>query len=334
MGSSGSSEGGLLPVCPNSEEKDAREGGGGRVGSNYGGGFHTLMDGFADEEDCGEEGGQISEKKRRLTVDQVKALERSFEQDNKLEPERKVKLARELALQPRQVAVWFQNRRARWKTKQLERDYGTLKANYEALMNSYESLQKEKETLVQEVRELKKKLQDAGIEATRSESRQEENEMAGKGETRETEQSKDLLLASESFKVHATIVDDRKPTVVGISHPDSVFGDVKDCSDSDSSAILNDENSPEGMHIEAAAAAAEFFPQPLLNPPFDINFSLSASPPLSSSSPSSSSLTSHRSFHQFLRIDDHNFLNSEESCNLFPDEQPASLPWYLSDQWT
>uniref|UniRef100_A0A5K1FPV7 Homeobox domain-containing protein n=2 Tax=Nymphaea colorata TaxID=210225 RepID=A0A5K1FPV7_9MAGN len=45
------------------------------------------MDGFADEEDCGEEGGQIAAKKRRLTVDQVKALERSFEQDNKLHKE-------------------------------------------------------------------------------------------------------------------------------------------------------------------------------------------------------------------------------------------------------
>ncbi|KAF3791977.1 Homeobox-leucine zipper protein [Nymphaea thermarum] len=314
-----------------SEEKD---GGGGRVGSSYGRNFQTLMDGFADEEDCGEEGGQIAEKKRRLTVDQVKALERSFEQDNKLEPERKVKLAKDLALQPRQVAVWFQNRRARWKTKQLERDYSTLKANYEALVNSYESLQKEKETLVQEVRELKEKLEESGVEARHSEIDREENEMAGKGETRATEQSKDVLLANESFKMHATTVDIRKPTVAGSPHPDSIFGDVKDSSDSDSSAILNDENSPEGMHIEAAAAAAEFFPQPLLNPPFEINFSLSASPPLSSSSPSSSSLSSHRSFHQFLRIDDHNFLNSEESCHLFPEEQPASLPWYLSDQWT
>ncbi|KAF3791397.1 putative AC transposase [Nymphaea thermarum] len=49
--------------------------------------FDGWFIGFANEEDCGEEGGQIAEKKRRLTVDQVKALERSFEQDNKLHKE-------------------------------------------------------------------------------------------------------------------------------------------------------------------------------------------------------------------------------------------------------
>ena len=33
----------------------------------------------------------LSEKKRRLRVDQVKALEKNFELENKLEPERKTK---------------------------------------------------------------------------------------------------------------------------------------------------------------------------------------------------------------------------------------------------
>lgn len=112
--------------------------------------FQTMFDGL-DEEGCVEESGQIVEKKRRLSVDQVKALEKNFEVENKLEPERKVKLAQELGLQPRQVAVWFQNRRARWKTKQLERDYGILKANYETLKLNYDAIQHDNEALLKEV---------------------------------------------------------------------------------------------------------------------------------------------------------------------------------------
>ncbi|GBG58849.1 hypothetical protein CBR_g248 [Chara braunii] len=88
-----------------------------------------------------------AERKRRLTADQVHSLERNFEMENKLDPERKMQLARELCLQPRQVAVWFQNRRARWKTKQLERDHDALKCKID-------QLQAENETLRMEVRRL------------------------------------------------------------------------------------------------------------------------------------------------------------------------------------
>ncbi|XP_020679791.1 homeobox-leucine zipper protein HAT5 isoform X2 [Dendrobium catenatum] len=98
------------------------------------------------------------EKKRRLAVEQVKFLEKIFELDNKLDPERKIQLAKELGLQPRQVAIWFQNRRARWKTKQLEKDYEALKANYNSLKADYESLLKEKEKLQSEATHLTNKL--------------------------------------------------------------------------------------------------------------------------------------------------------------------------------
>ncbi|GAB4839942.1 hypothetical protein Ancab_020652 [Ancistrocladus abbreviatus] len=98
------------------------------------------------------------EKKRRLTAEQVQYLERSFEVENKLEPERKVQLAKELGLQPRQVAIWFQNRRARFKTKQLEKDYDLLKASYDSLKADYDTLLKEKENLKNEVAILTNKL--------------------------------------------------------------------------------------------------------------------------------------------------------------------------------
>ncbi len=91
------------------------------------------------------------EKKRRLSADQVQFLEKSFEVENKLEPERKVQLAKEIGLQPRQVAIWFQNRRARWKTKQMEKDFDVLQDSYNSLKADYESLLKEKDKLKAEV---------------------------------------------------------------------------------------------------------------------------------------------------------------------------------------
>jgi hypothetical protein len=108
-----------------------------------------------DHEDNGDEDLEDyfhqPEKKRRLTVDQVQFLEKSFEVDNKLEPERKTQLAKDLSLQPRQVAIWFQNRRARWKTKQLEKDYEVLQASYDSLKADYDNLLKERNELKAEV---------------------------------------------------------------------------------------------------------------------------------------------------------------------------------------
>ncbi|KAL3525949.1 hypothetical protein ACH5RR_014321 [Cinchona calisaya] len=77
--------------------------------------------------------GEKKKKKKRLNLEQVVALEKSFELGNKLDPERKMQLAKSLNLQPRQVGVWFQNRRAWLKNKQLEIDYDVLKRRVELL---------------------------------------------------------------------------------------------------------------------------------------------------------------------------------------------------------
>ncbi|KAJ9181472.1 hypothetical protein P3X46_009600 [Hevea brasiliensis] len=85
----------------------------------------------------------IHEKKKRLTSDQLDSLERSFQEEIKLDPDRKMKLSRELGLQPRQIAVWFQNRRARWKAKQLERLYDALKQEFDVVSVEKQKLQEE-----------------------------------------------------------------------------------------------------------------------------------------------------------------------------------------------
>ena len=349
---SSDSLGALMSICPTTEEHSP--------GNNhvYGREFQSMLEGL-DEEGCVEESGQIAEKKRRLSVDQVKALEKNFEVENKLEPERKVKLAQELGLQPRQVAVWFQNRRARWKTKQLERDYGVLKANYESLKHSYDSLQDDNEALLKQIRELKSKL------------KEEEN-------TESNVSVKEELIPSDSdankLLQHTTTKPPPPPSVAGSDHPTTtndlnyetfntngggvsaaataaVFPDLKDgSSDSDSSAILNEDNN----NSPNAAAISSGHGGPLLHSHHHHHHHQFMVSPSSASSaaaamlkfgnsgvncyPFSDSkailLDAQKAYQpQFVKIEEHNFFSGDEACNFFSDDQAPTLPWYCSDQW-
>ncbi|CAL9229426.1 unnamed protein product [Arabidopsis halleri] len=104
----------------------------------------------ASNEDNDEENGS-TRKKLRLSKDQSAFLEDSFKEHSTLNPKQKISLAKQLNLRPRQVEVWFQNRRARTKLKQTEVDCEYLKRCCESLTEENRRLQKE----VKELRTLK-----------------------------------------------------------------------------------------------------------------------------------------------------------------------------------
>ncbi|OMO73039.1 hypothetical protein COLO4_27297 [Corchorus olitorius] len=313
---SSDSLGALMSICPTTDENSPRN------NHIYSREFQSMLDGL-DEEGCVEESGHVSEKKRRLSVDQVKALEKNFEVENKLEPERKVKLAQELGLQPRQVAVWFQNRRARWKTKQLERDYGLLKNSYETLKVNFDSLQHDNEALLKEIKELKSKLN--GESCT-------ESNLSVKEEVIVPETDEKTLEKSDQPLEPAELMNNSNGAAV-------LFPDMKDgSSDSDSSAILNEDNnlnssnsssSPNNAAISSSAVGILQSQQHLLMSP------------TTTSSPSSMgcfnfSKSSYQSSppHTYVKMEEHNFFSTaDETCNFFSDEQPPSLHWYCPEQW-
>ncbi|KAE8701157.1 Homeobox-leucine zipper protein HOX27 [Hibiscus syriacus] len=102
---------------------------------------------FSDED----EDGVHIRKKLRLTKEQSAVLEESFKQHSTFNPKQKQALAKQLSLTPRQVEVWFQNRRARTKLKQTEVDCEFLKKCCETLTDENRRLQKE----LQELKALK-----------------------------------------------------------------------------------------------------------------------------------------------------------------------------------
>ncbi|KAL3514338.1 hypothetical protein ACH5RR_027055 [Cinchona calisaya] len=99
-------------------------------------------------EDQDEEGPR---KKLRLTKEQSLILEDSFKEHSTLNPKQKQSLANRLNLRPRQVEVWFQNRRARTKLKQTEVDCELLKKCCETLKEENRRLHKE----LQEIKAMK-----------------------------------------------------------------------------------------------------------------------------------------------------------------------------------
>ncbi|KAH0688824.1 hypothetical protein KY289_016182 [Solanum tuberosum] len=98
-------------------------------------------------------------RKRKLSEEQVNLLEWSFGDAHKLDMETKAKLASELGLDLQQVAVWFQNRRARWKKKKIEDEYSKLKSQHEITIVEKCRLETQILKMKEQLSEAKKEIQ-------------------------------------------------------------------------------------------------------------------------------------------------------------------------------
>ncbi|XP_012492121.1 homeobox-leucine zipper protein ATHB-6 [Gossypium raimondii] len=290
--------GAMMSICPISDDNQI-----------YSREFQSILDGL-DEEEGVEESGYVAEKKRRLNVDQVKALEKDFEVENKLDPGRKLKLAQQLGLRPRQVAVWFQNRRARWKTKQLEKDYGLLKNRYETLKLNYDSLQHDNQVLLKQIEEVKAKLNG-------------KNNVSVKEEVNVTKTANRTLEQSEApVEVkYESLKNNSKGSNGAI-----LFLDLKDgSSDSDSSAVLNEDNNNGSNYVGGSSSGILQSQHVWMSPTTasSLNFN------------SSSSSSSMKCFQpqQFVKMEEQNFFSADEACKFFSDEEAPSLHWYCPEHW-
>ncbi|KAL8137580.1 hypothetical protein V2J09_003581 [Rumex salicifolius] len=90
------------------------------------------------------EGGR---KKNRLSKHQSKLLEDCFRVNHSLDTKQRKALAVKLELTPRQVEVWFQNRRARRKLKQMETECEYMKRWFISLRAHNRSLKAEVDEL-------------------------------------------------------------------------------------------------------------------------------------------------------------------------------------------
>ncbi|KAF2283936.1 hypothetical protein GH714_017364 [Hevea brasiliensis] len=271
-----------------------------------------MLDGL-DEEACVEESGHVAEKKRRLSVDQVKALEKNFEVENKLEPERKVKLAQELGLQPRQVAVWFKTavpagKPSNWKetmafSKPITKLLRSILSPSNMTMKLYSKRQ---------IKEMKAKLNEENADSNVS---VKEEIILAESDDKASEEPPLLasVSASEIKDLNYESFNSNNNGVLGAS----LFPDLKDgSSDSDSSAILNEDNSPNPAISSSGILQ---------------NHQLMMSPPPATSSFQFTKATAYQT--QFVKMEEHNFFSSEEACNFFSDEQAPTLQWYCPDQW-
>jgi len=278
-----------------------------------------------DEEECCA-AGQQTKKKRRLSLQQVRSLEKTFEVENKLEPERKLQLAQELGLQPRQIAVWFQNRRARWKTKQLERDYGQLKLNYECLKSNFEAVKHDNQKLTSELNYLKEKWEETQklqSDNTDLSPAKEGNNVSGMVEDNPIPDTKSLD--------RAMVCKQDGDAEIKVTSAAMIFNEKLERSESESSAIVNEHadnnnnNSPHSIdsHISTLSLNCYYVPGPPVVSAGDEGL-MEALCPRGLIRPKEEQINHHQDFRA-----DANFVQEDPACNFFSvDDTTVTLPWW------
>ncbi|KAF7139265.1 hypothetical protein RHSIM_Rhsim07G0215900 [Rhododendron simsii] len=134
----------------NSSVKRERDGGGEEAEEVERERFSKVGGDHDQDQDLEE--GSVARKKLRLSKEQSVVLEDRFKEHSSLNPKQKQTLAKQLNLQPRQVEVWFQNRRARTKLKQTEVECELLRKCCDTLTDENKRLRNE----IQELKALKK----------------------------------------------------------------------------------------------------------------------------------------------------------------------------------
>ncbi|KAL9663885.1 hypothetical protein QQ045_019279 [Rhodiola kirilowii] len=101
-----------------------------------------------------------SRVRKRLSLYQVYSLEKKFKVDSRLEMKRKYQIAKELGLDPRQVTVWFQNRRARKnaKDKEIEMDYAKISGQFDLIKSEYDKVVEENKKLKAEMQQMNEEM--------------------------------------------------------------------------------------------------------------------------------------------------------------------------------
>ncbi|CAM8918549.1 unnamed protein product [Rhodiola kirilowii] len=91
--------------------------------------------------------------KKRLTDDQIRLLEINFSFNKKLDQDLKYHLSQQLNLPPRQIAIWYQNKRVRWKNQTMESDYKAMQLKLDTVLSHNRELEKKVQKLEKELEE-------------------------------------------------------------------------------------------------------------------------------------------------------------------------------------